>query len=66
MATYNVSGMSCDHCVKSLTSAIKAVAPEATVEVDLQGKKVAVDGFDDAAAIAKAIGEAGFEFLGAA
>ena len=65
MATYNVSGMNCQGCANSVTNAIKAVAPEAGVLVDLEGKKVTIDGFDDEAAIAGAVADAGFEFGGA-
>ncbi len=65
MATYTVSGMTCMGCANSVTNAIKAGAPEAEVAVDLEGKKVTVEGFADAAAIAQAVTGAGFEFGGA-
>ena len=63
-ATYQVSGMTCDGCANAVTRAIKAVAPAASVEVDLEGKSVTVAGFDDATAIADAVDGAGFEFGG--
>ena len=66
MATYKVSGMTCMGCANSVTNAIKAVAPEADVAVDLEGKMVTVDGSADAAAVAQAVNDAGFEFGGAA
>jgi copper chaperone CopZ len=44
--------------------AIKAVAPQAAVSVDLDGGKVTVDGAD-AALVAQAVDGAGFEFQGA-
>jgi copper chaperone len=66
MATYKVSGMTCMGCANSITNAIKAVAPEADVAVDLEGKMVTVDGSADAAAVAQAVNDAGFEFGGAA
>ncbi len=61
-ATYRVSGMTCEGCAKSVTNAVKVLAPEATVVVDLEAKAVSVDGFDDTQAIRQAIEDAGFEF----
>ena len=66
MATYNVSGMTCMGCANSVTNAIKAVAPGAEVAVDLEGKQVTIDGSADAAAVAQAVTDAGFEFGGVA
>tara|TARA_B100000315_G_C14065898_1_gene358375 strand:- start:105 stop:308 length:204 start_codon:yes stop_codon:yes gene_type:complete len=65
-ATYRVSGMSCEGCANSVTNAVKSLAPEATVVVDLAAKAVSVDGFDDSRAIGQAIEDAGFEFGGVA
>ena len=66
MTTYTVTGMSCQGCANSVTNAIKAAAPGADVSVDLDGKKVTVDGFDDDAAVAQAVADAGFEYGGVA
>ena len=66
MTTYTVTGMNCQGCAHSVTNAIKAVAPGADVSVDLDGKKVTVDGFDDDAAVARAVADAGFEYGGVA
>ncbi len=63
--TYRVSGMTCEGCVKSVTGAIQKVAPEAKVDVDLDAMTVTVNGFDDSAAIGKAITGAGFDLAGA-
>lgn len=62
---YRVQGMTCQGCVNALTNAIKTAAPQATVEVDLASGKVTVDGLDDAAVVAQAVTDAGFEFSGA-
>jgi copper chaperone len=62
--TYRVEGMTCQGCVNALTNAIKAAAPQATVEIDLTGGKVTVDGLDDATVVAQAVTDAGFEFAG--
>jgi copper chaperone len=40
-----VDGMSCQHCVNSITKAVKGVSGVETVNVDLNSKKVSV-GFD--------------------
>lgn len=63
--TYRVTGMTCGGCATSVTKAIRAVAPGATVSVDLDSKTVTVDGFEDAQAIGTAVTDAGFDFEGA-
>ncbi|OHC75940.1 MAG: heavy metal transporter [Rhodospirillales bacterium RIFCSPLOWO2_12_FULL_58_28] len=63
---YHVAGMTCEGCAKAVTNAVKAQAPHAVVTVDLKAGRIAVEGFDDVAAIAKAVDDAGFEFGGAA
>jgi len=63
---YEVSGMTCEGCANALTKAIKAVAPGAIVDVDVEGNRVAVEGFEDATIIAAAVENAGFEFGGSA
>lgn len=64
--TYHVAGMTCEGCAKAVTTAIKALAPDAVVTVDLKAERVTIEGFDDATAIAKAVDDAGFEFGGEA
>ena len=55
MFEFQVQGMSCGHCVKSVTQAVQSAYPQAHVEVDLGAGKVRVDQADDAARIAKLI-----------
>jgi copper chaperone len=62
--TYKVEGMSCGGCVSSVEQAIKAAAPGASVQVELDGGLVSVEGVDDEALIKAAIEEAGFTFVG--
>lgn len=59
--TYTVEGMSCDHCVKAITSEVTQLAGVEAVAVDLANRTVSVsgDGVDDAA-VAAAIDEAGY------
>ncbi|MBN9477753.1 MAG: hypothetical protein ABS43_27375 [Bordetella sp. SCN 67-23] len=64
MFEFQVQGMSCGHCVKSVTQAVQSAYPQAHVEVDLGAGKVRVDQADDAARIAKLIEEAGYTVSG--
>ena len=59
---YTVSGMSCAHCVKSVSEEVGGVAGVDSVVIDLDTKAVVVHGerLDDAA-IRAAIDEAGYE-----
>ena len=43
MQTYKVEGMTCGHCTRAVTEAIRAVDPGAAVEVDLATGRVGVD-----------------------
>lgn len=63
-STYRVTGMSCGGCVRSVETAIKALAPEASVSVDLEAKAVTVDGAS-ADQVKQAVDDAGFGFEGA-
>lgn len=42
-ATIHVNGMSCDHCVKAITTALGALPGVSGVSVDLKGKTVTVN-----------------------
>jgi copper chaperone len=61
--TYSVTGMSCGGCARSVESAIKALAPDAKVTVDVAAASVSVDGATDDQ-VRKAVDEAGFEYGG--
>lgn len=61
MTTFAVKGMTCGHCVKAVTRAVHDVDAQAKVEVDLDSGKVQVDSTMPAAAIERAIAEAGYE-----
>jgi copper chaperone len=60
--TYSVPGMSCGHCRAAITAEVQSVAGVSGVEVDLDAKRVTVEGdrLDDAA-IRAAIDEAGYD-----
>jgi copper chaperone len=42
MQTFNVQGMTCGHCVRAVTNAIKGQDPAAEVQIDLAKGEVAV------------------------
>ncbi len=56
--TFNVPDMTCGHCEKSVRSALDQALPGATVTVDLDTKRVTVEG--DAARAEEAIRDAGY------
>jgi Cu2+-exporting ATPase len=52
--------MSCEHCVRRISSAVKAVANVENVTIDLAGKTVEVTGSAPSADVIKAIEGAGY------
>ncbi|MCB1139118.1 MAG: heavy-metal-associated domain-containing protein [Leptospiraceae bacterium] len=58
-----VEGMSCQHCVKSVTEAVQSVAKAASVEVDLTSGMVSIENAEDGqkGAIEGAIQDQGYE-----
>jgi copper chaperone len=58
--TFQVQGMSCGHCVRAVTQAVKNVDPQAEVRVDLGSGRVEVQSMQDRAALAKAIVDEGY------
>lgn len=62
---FTISGMTCDHCKRSVTESLSAVAGVASVEVSLEEKVARVEhseAFDLAAARA-AVVEAGYDIV---
>jgi len=66
MLRFQVEGMSCGHCVESVTNAVTAADPQAEVHVDLSAKSVTVESTLPDAAVAEAIRGAGYEVAGPA
>ena len=62
MSTYTVEGMTCDHCVLSVTEEVSEVEGVAQADADLSSGRLTVigNGFSDAA-IAAAVEEAGYQ-----
>jgi copper chaperone len=61
MKEFIVEGMSCGHCVNAVTTAIHALDPAATVNVDLGTKRVRVDSDVDGFLLSRALVDAGYE-----
>lgn len=61
MVQFHVAGMTCGGCARSVTNAVKGIDADATVNVDLATKLVAVDTKAEAGAIADAIRKAGYD-----
>ena len=66
-ATYTVVGMTCGHCVSSVTEEVSQVPGVADVDVDLAsgGLTVTSDAELDDAAVRAAVEEAGYQVAGA-
>lgn len=64
-ATYRVEGMSCEHCVRAVSTEVGRIEGVRTVEVDLDGGSVAVtsDGPLADADVRAAVDEAGYTVL---
>jgi copper chaperone len=60
--TYSVPGVSCEHCRAAITEELQQVPGVRVVDVDLEVKRVSIQGaeLDDAALLA-AIAEAGYD-----
>ena len=61
---FNIPGMTCGGCARSITKAIQGIDTAATVETDISERRVSVEtGADsaDSAALIAAIREAGYE-----
>lgn len=63
MLRFNVDGMSCGHCVQSVTKAIQSVDPRAEVKIDLATKTVEAQTGADRQAVSKAIEDAGYQVV---
>jgi len=63
---YKVLGMTCAGCANSVSNALKAAAPEASVDVDLNAKEVSVEGIAEDSIVRQAVEGAGFEYGGPA
>jgi copper chaperone len=65
-ATYAVAGMTCEHCVASVTEELTAIADVTGVKVDLAAGSVAVTSRRELSTeeVTSAITEAGYQLTG--
>ena len=63
--TYQVQGMTCDHCVRAVTTELVMVPGVRSVDIDLAAGSVSVtsDGPLDLELIREAVDEAGYELV---
>jgi copper chaperone len=61
-ATYTVTGMTCGHCVASVTEEVSALSGVTDVDVDLESGRMTVtgDAAQDVTAVRGAVEEAGY------
>ncbi len=63
MYEFEVDGMSCNHCVQTITKALTKLDSRAKVQVDLGSKLVTVESVEDPKTLAAEIEEAGYTVL---
>lgn len=61
MSIYKVPEMSCQHCVATITEAVKVIDPSATVNADVEAGKVSIESTAEPARLEEAMREAGYE-----
>jgi copper chaperone len=60
MLEFTIEDMTCGHCVATITKAVREVAPDAEVDIDLGQHRVRIDDAADAVRIEEAIRDAGY------
>ncbi len=58
--TFTVTGMTCGHCEKAVTRAVKQLDPQAEVKIDRPANRVEVVSEQPREALASAIAEEGY------
>ena len=58
--TFNVQGMTCGHCEKAVTRAVKQLDPQAEVTIDRTVNRVDINSTQPREALAHAIAEEGY------
>jgi copper chaperone len=56
-----VSDMTCNHCVQTITKAVQAVSPGATVAADLAAHRVSIEALAEAVVLQAAIADEGYD-----
>lgn len=63
MQTLRIGGMTCGHCERAVTEAVKGLDPTASVRVSLDSGRLTTSSDRPAAELAGAIRDAGYEVL---
>ncbi|MBU1331732.1 MAG: cation transporter [Gammaproteobacteria bacterium] len=63
MPVFTVTGLSCGHCVRSVTQAVQGLDATAQVQVELASGEVRIDSTQPAEALAAAIKAAGYSVV---
>ncbi len=58
--TFSVTGMTCGHCERAVTQAVKKLDPEAEVKIDRAANRVEVESSKTREALAAAISDEGY------
>lgn len=61
MTNLKITGMTCGHCVRSVTGALKGVPGVKAAEVDLRSGAAKVEGEADPAALVAAVEDEGYK-----
>ena len=61
MLKLKITGMTCGHCVRAVTGALKGVPGVKAAEVDLKSGSAEVQGAPDPAALVAAVAEEGYK-----
>lgn len=64
--TISIEGMSCQHCVNTITSTLQGLEGVTSVAVSLEAKNAVVEGTASDAALKEAIEDIGFDVVGIA
>ena len=62
--TFQVTGMTCGHCEKAVTRAIRQLDPQAEVQIDRSQNRVEVQSEQPREALARAIADEGYAVAG--
>lgn len=63
MPVFTVTGLSCGHCVRSVTQAVQGLDATAQVQVELASGEVCIDSTQPAEALAAVIEAAGYSVV---
>lgn len=58
---FEIPGMTCGGCARSITTAIQSLDAQATIETDVPGRRFSIDSRLDSVSLIAAIREAGYE-----